>query len=279
MAGCQIDQSLIRDYRENGVAVVPGAVSPKWVAFMREALDELMEKPTKMGLEYAYQEGSTRFFGDQYMWLTRPEFRKIAFESGIAEIAGDLMGSNTVSMFFDQVLVKEPGAAEPTPWHHDLPYWMVDGEQVCTVWIALDPVSVKNGGMRYVKGSHLSGELYSPTFFGNSAEDSTFDETRYRPMPDVDTAFGPDDFLSYELQPGDAAVHHARTIHGAPGNASSETRRRGYMLRVFGDNIVYAPEPGQAKVAVRPDLVPGAPMGGEYFPEIWRRETAPQAAD
>ena len=279
MEGRLVNDDLIRNYRENGVAVIPGAVSPDWVAFIREALEELMEKPTKMGLEYAHQKGSTRFFGDQYMWLTRPKFRKIAFESGIAEIAGALMGSNKVNLFFDQVLVKEPGAVEPTPWHHDLPYWMVDGEQICTVWIALDPVSVENGGMRYVKGSHLSGELYSPTFFGNSAEDDTFDESRYKPMPDVEASYGADDFLSYDLQPGDVAVHHARTLHGAPGNASAETRRRGYMLRVFGDNVTYAPELGQAKVAVRPDLPPGAPMGGEYFPEIWRRAGASQAAE
>ena len=94
MEGRLVNDDLIRNYRENGVAVIPGAVSPDWVAFIREALEELMEKPTKMGLEYAHQKGSTRFFGDQYMWLTRPKFRNIAFESGIAEIAGALMGSN-----------------------------------------------------------------------------------------------------------------------------------------------------------------------------------------
>jgi ectoine hydroxylase-related dioxygenase (phytanoyl-CoA dioxygenase family) len=269
-----VTQEHIDDFRENGVVVVKNALSSEWVETLRGALDDLMENPTKMGLEYAHKEDSTRFFGDQYMWLTKPDFRRIAFESPIGEIAGQVMGSESVTLFFDQVLVKEPGAVEPTPWHHDLPYWMVRGEQICTVWIALDPIGLENGGMKYVKGSHKSEKLYSPTFFGDTSNDSTFDETRYEPLPDVDATYSDDDFITFQLKPGDAAIHHARTFHGAPGNKSAETRRRGYMLRVLGDNVVYAPAPGQAKVAVRPDLPDGAPMGGEYFPEIWQRAGA-----
>ena len=274
MANGLVTPQHIDDYRENGVVVMKGAMSPDWVEFLQVALDELMANPTKMGLEYAHKTGSTRFFGDQYMWLEKPDFKKIVFESPIAQIAGEVMGSQSVTLFFDQVLVKEPGAVEPTPWHHDLPYWMVRGEQICTVWIALDPIGLENGGMQYVKGSHKSEKLYSPTFFGDSENDSTFDETRYEPFPDIEKLYGPDDLISFELEPGDAAIHHARTYHGASGNRSASTRRRGYMLRVLGDNVVYAPAPGQAKVAVRPDLPEGAPMGGEYFPEIWQRSAA-----
>jgi len=254
--------------------VVRNALSPDWVAFIENALDELMANPTGMGLEYAHKAGSTRFFGDQYMWLSRTDFRRIAFESPIAGIAGEVMGAQSVTLFFDQVLVKEPGAVEPTPWHHDLPYWMVRGEQICTVWIALDPIGVENGGMQYVRGSHKSENLYSPIFFGDSANDRTFDETRYDPFPDIEKLYGEDDLVSFALEPSDAAIHHARTYHGARGNLSARTRRRGYMLRVLGDNVVYAPGPGQAKVAVRPDLPDGAPMGGENFPVIWERPRA-----
>jgi len=36
------------------------------------------------------------------------------FESGLDAIAGELMGSPAVRFFHEHVLVKEPGAVEPT---------------------------------------------------------------------------------------------------------------------------------------------------------------------
>ena len=56
------------------------------------------------------------------------------------EVAARLMGSRTARFFHEHVLVKEPGATERTPWHHDQPYYPVDGDQNVSMWIALDPV-------------------------------------------------------------------------------------------------------------------------------------------
>ena len=38
------------------------------------------------------------------------------------------------------VLVKEPGTKEKTPWHHDQPYSPIDGADIISFWIPLDPV-------------------------------------------------------------------------------------------------------------------------------------------
>ena len=39
------------------------------------------------------------------------------------------------------MLVKEPGTAASTSWHHDQSYYPVDGDDVCSLWIPVDPVS------------------------------------------------------------------------------------------------------------------------------------------
>ena len=39
-------------------------------------------------------------------------------------------------------------------------------------------------------------------------------------------------------------VHHARTIHGAPGNASSTRRRRAVSVRYCGDDVRFHRRPG-----------------------------------
>ena len=49
------------------------------------------------------------------------------------------MGSHTTRFFHEHVLVKEPGTREVTPWHHDQPYYCVDGDQNVSFWVPLDP--------------------------------------------------------------------------------------------------------------------------------------------
>ena len=45
------------------------------------------------------------------------------------------------TFYHEHVLVKEPGTAASTPWHHDQSYYPVDGQDVCSLWIPVDPVS------------------------------------------------------------------------------------------------------------------------------------------
>jgi hypothetical protein len=49
--------------------------------------------------------------------------------------------------------VKEPGTRKATPWHNDHSYWQLKGNQVISLWLALDHVP-KSSCVKYVKGSH-----------------------------------------------------------------------------------------------------------------------------
>ena len=44
------------------------------------------------------------------------------------------------TFYHEHVLVKEPGTAARTPWHHDQSYYPVDGDDLCSLWIPVDPV-------------------------------------------------------------------------------------------------------------------------------------------
>ena len=52
------------------------------------------------------------------------------------------------------------------------------------------------------------------------------------------------DVVSFETGPGDVVVHHARTIHGAAGNASATRRRRAISVRYCGDDARFHRRPG-----------------------------------
>ena len=86
---------------------------------------------------------------------------RVVFEGGLASLAGQLMQSSTVRFFHEHVLVKQPGATEPTPWHHDDPYYGIDGLQNVSMWIALDRVPATSR-LQFIAGSHLWGRRFGP---------------------------------------------------------------------------------------------------------------------
>lgn len=65
----------------------------------------------------------------------------------LAEAARRLMSAREVRLFDDQLLVKEPGSVAPTPWHQDLPYWLLRGDRICGLWCPLDPVDLDSGAV------------------------------------------------------------------------------------------------------------------------------------
>jgi ectoine hydroxylase-related dioxygenase (phytanoyl-CoA dioxygenase family) len=269
-----IDQAALELHRD-GAAVIRGLVAPEWIERMRAAIEQELASGSPTANEYGHQAG--RFYGDFFLWLRNPAFRAFALESNLAETAALLMGSPTAHLFYDQLFVKEPGSVERTPWHQDLPYWPVAGEQVVSIWVPFDRATPESGVVRYIRGSHLWGRTFRPKAF-NEANAGAFAASPYETMPDIDTQAPAHEFLSWTLEPGDVLAHLGLTIHGAPGNTSADTRRRALAVRYTGEDARYDPRPGsfmdmeQVRAHVpAPGLEPGAPMGGVLFPQAWPR--------
>ncbi len=100
------------------------------------------------------------------------------------------MGSTTVRFFHEHALVKEPGTNERTPWHHDQPYYCVDGDQNVSMWIALDPVPASSG-VRFIAGSHRWNRWFVPRKF---VDHTPYAEGvgRYELVPDLDAELDAD---------------------------------------------------------------------------------------
>jgi ectoine hydroxylase-related dioxygenase (phytanoyl-CoA dioxygenase family) len=264
--------SLNRD----GAAVARAIVPSDWVDFMRGAIDAEMAGTSPTAAEYGREAG--RFYGDFFLWLRNPAFRAFALESPLPEVAALVMGAAKVNLLYDQLFVKEPGSVERTPWHQDLPYWPVEGEQVVSIWVPFDAAGPDNGVVTYVKGSHLWGRIFRPQAF-DAANAGAFAGSPYEPMPDIDAGVDACEFLSWSLEPGDVLIHKGLTIHGASGNSTDDQRRRALALRYTGDDARYSARAGtfMEMASVRanvpaPELADGAPMGGTLFPLAWRSD-------
>ena len=60
-----------------------------------------------------------------------PFYDYVTHPHGAAKIFQELTGSEKANIFYDHLLVKEPGTNAETPWHNDTSYWHVEGKDIC----------------------------------------------------------------------------------------------------------------------------------------------------
>lgn len=260
----------IAAFDRDGAICLRRVIDADWIDRLGRAVDRWMADPGPLAQEFTKPGQPGRFFGDKYMWTLDPVFRRYVFESPAAIIAGRLMKAHRINLFFDHLLVKEPGTSDATPWHQDQPYWQVDGWQVCSVWLPLDPVSAASGATEYVQGSHRWNKWYEPRSFGGTRSYQAGGE----PMPDIEAQRDRLDILSWDVEPGDVIVHHALTIHGARPNNSGDRRRRALATRWAGDDARFAIRDKAPPIIRDPGLAPGAAMDCDLFPQVWSRAEA-----
>lgn len=106
----------------------------------------------------------------------------------------------------------------------------------------------------------------APTDFieGDLFKNDTLEE-----IPDIGAHRERYDIISWDTEPGDCILHHALTVHGAPGNDSTR-RPRALATRWTGDDAVYVERKGMSKPIRHPGLTPGDPMDCDLFPIGWR---------
>lgn len=263
--------NLCETFWLDGVACVRGALSRNWIDQLRGAVDEVMADPSDMSRDLADESASNegggvgRFYNEIFPARRNEDMWDFIENSPIGEIAAIALNSRFVRYFNDHLLVKEPGTGVETLWHQDLPYFPCDGRKVCSVWVALDQVTQENGAVNYVKGSHLSGMLYTPQNFGTGEPYDTDEFDGLPPDVDADPLSYPT--ICYELEPGDVTIHHGCTLHGALGNRSLTARRRGYTIRLVGDDVVWRERQYMARGFAALD--DGALLEGPGYPVIW----------
>ncbi|WP_436123603.1 phytanoyl-CoA dioxygenase family protein [Aminobacter sp. LjRoot7] len=261
-----ITHEHIENYRRDGAVLIKGLFR-NHVESLRKGVETNMAEPGEYAAENLKAGEGGRFFDDYCNWQRIPEFEDVIRTSSAAEVAADLMQSDTVQLFHDHVLVKEPGTSRPTPWHQDAPYYFVEGRQTVSFWSPLDPV--REASLRCVAGSHLWHKPVLPTRW-LSEENFYPDTNTYMPVPDPD-AEGMT-ILEWEMEPGDAVAFDYKTLHGARGN-QSQTRRRAFSLRLMGDDARYVQRPGRTSPPFPGHgMQPGERLREDWFPVIYRRQ-------
>ena len=272
----RLDPALGEAFRRDGVVFLPGILSAKEVATLEAGVEHNLADLGPLAMNATKPGEPGAFVEDFCNWQRIPEYGEIIRSSALAAVAGALMGSQSVRLFHDHLLVKEAGTRDRSPWHQDQPYYPIDGSQTLSFWIPLDPVA-RASTLEFVAGSHAEGRWYMPRSFVKKTA-MVFDEGAFDEVPDIDSDRAAWPIVGWEMAPGDAVAFNMLTLHGAGG---SPTRRRAFSLRLTGDDVTWAPRPHRTSPPfpeAEAALTAGAPLDHPVFPELWRRERGSQSS-
>lgn len=264
-----VSDANIARYQRDGAICLRQVFDLRWLESLAHGFELNMASPGPNASCLTPEGGPGGYFDDFCNWDRFDEYRDFVFHSPAGAIAGQLMQSRHARLFLENMLIKEPGTLEITPWHQDLPYYCVAGRQVCSIWLPLDPVPIE-AAVEFVAGSHAWGKMFTPRKFIDGQEYSYTPGT-FEPVPDIDGERASYEILSWPVEPGDCIVFHMLSLHGAPGTAGLKARRRAFSTRWLGDDAVYAVRPGRM-FPLLPDLGlrPGDPMDRPIFPLVWQ---------
>jgi ectoine hydroxylase-related dioxygenase (phytanoyl-CoA dioxygenase family) len=275
MADFEVSAQDRAAFARDGAVCIRGLFSPAQIEMAARGIEHNMRAPSERAKVASAADDPGFFFQDFCNWQRIAEYRELIFHSGAASAAAQLMNAKVVRLHHDHLLVKEPLTRQRTPWHHDQPYYNIDGRMSASMWLPIDPVA-REASLEFVAGSHLGPWLMPRTFLDRQAR--WFPEGTLEELPDIEANRGAYPIITWALEPGDAIFFHMLALHGAPGVTN---RRRVLSVRFVGDDIRHAPRPWKTSPhfpGLEAELQAGAELDHPLFPVVWSALTPSSAA-
>jgi ectoine hydroxylase-related dioxygenase (phytanoyl-CoA dioxygenase family) len=124
-----IDALSIDAYAREGAVVLRGALNAADLAQLEQGIEHNLTHLSPLALVASEPDDPGHFVEDFCTWQNNPAYADVLQQSALPHIAAQLMQSETVRLYHDHLLVKEPGTRQATPWHQDQPYYNVSGRQ------------------------------------------------------------------------------------------------------------------------------------------------------
>ena len=92
----------------------------------------------------------------QHLAERDPDLAHFVRHPRLVEVAVALLGES-LDLYWDQAVYKLPDTPRDFPWHQDNGYTAVEPDEYLTLWLALGDISVQNGCLWVLPGSHRGG--------------------------------------------------------------------------------------------------------------------------
>ena len=253
-----LSKEIVSSYERDGFVVTQGVLSEILIEKYGQAVDSEVNLRTArdtrpLSKKSLYEQS---FIQCMRLWETSEAVRPLSCDAALAGIATQLMGVQSVRLWQDQALYKESGGRETTP-HQDQTFWPIGDQSLVSAWIPFEDVTIKQGAMAYVAGSHKAGRL--------KVVDITHSTDPYQILEDPALKGKAPEYV--EVKAGSVIWHHGLTVHQASSNQSDS------MRRVF--TIVYIASNARRVKAWptypldREGIEVGEEMRGDGMPVLW----------
>lgn len=261
-----LTQEQIDEFRENGFLNYGKPVlTPEEVNGLRAALDR-----TLSGTGEAKPELTRNIGGGEEsvviqvvnIWQAEEAFRRHLYNEKIVPMVAQLMGTDTVRVWHDQIQVKPPRVGGPTVWHQDHPYWpIIQPADLVSAWVALEDADEENGCMSMVRRSHKWGPHGDGTVGIDARTNGPTPKMEYVPAGETI------EVVPCPVKAGSVVFHHCLTWHGAPPN-HTERPRPAIAVHYMPGWTRYEPTARGHVVEHHVEVKPGEPLVGSHFPTV-----------
>ena len=145
-----LDVSLIETFQRDGFVVVEDFFDfhelDLFGAIVDRAVSNRVGSDSRSVDEKSLYEQS--FQQCMNLWEDNADLKKFTFDQKLGETAGLLLGAETLRIWHDHALYKEPGGRETDP-HQDWPLWPMEPARQITAWIPFDGSTMKSGAVGY----------------------------------------------------------------------------------------------------------------------------------
>ncbi|WP_018331575.1 phytanoyl-CoA dioxygenase family protein [Actinomycetospora chiangmaiensis] len=237
-------------FAADGFVVLPRVVTPGAAEALRRRLTDLLATTTGSALR-----------AREMMWLEDPLVRAAVLSPRIAGICAALLGHDTLRLYHDSALCKEPGAGR-TPWHYDAHHFPLDSHDVISTWMPLQPVPAAMGPLSFARGMDTWRLLADVPFdkVGTSYDLQVSESLREAGVVVHDEPFAL----------GDVSFHSTLCFHTAGANRTTRPRMvLGATYYADGARLIDRPTmvSGDWRLFV-PDTEPGEPAASAHNPIV-----------
>ena len=221
------NQQLVERFQEDGFVVLENALTDSQLSSLNSELSMWVEE--SRGNEKPYgkiMDGRPRFDLEVDTHSSEsPALRRITSPAEISQVCLDVVKDNKaldlVSEIFspnikhwtNKINLKLPGSGTEVKFHQDFPYEPHSNEDIMTVLFFLDDVTLENGPLEVVPGTH-NGPLHSlwhDGIFTGAVSAEIEAECKTKAISCVGKA-------------GTACLMHSKLLHGSKPNNSKSSR-------------------------------------------------------
>lgn len=240
-----LTQAQREQYFSEGYLYVERAISDEWIARLRAATEELVERSRKVtqsdaifDLEPKHRPDAPRLRRVSNPVEQHPVFWDYCLKSVLPDIVADLVGPD-VKFHHSKLNFKWAQGGEEVKWHYDISFWPHTNYSPLTVGTYLYDCGMEQGPLAVLPKSHLLDPMLSQ-YDGKGNWTGCLSAADVARLDTSKTVYltGP---------AGSLTIHNCRTLHSSPKNESDLGRPLLLNTMTSADAFPYTVNPIKPK--------------------------------